>query len=394
MLRSIDRRTLTITLAYYAAFLVVGAARGLIGPSLVGLAAQTHSQLGQVSFILATLNLGNLLSNWQTGKLYDRVPGHPVILAGLAGAGLLLAGVPWIPQLPLLAIMVLLAGFAIGCVETGVNTLMSWVHERKVGPYMTAMYLVGGLGAVLSPFFLAQSILYSGGIQWGWWLLAAMVLPGILLLAGQPSPPHPAPAPTVENSRSNTLVLLAIMGMYFLYVGAHSSFNSWLYPYVVTLDLADEVHAAYLSSAFWLVLTLGRLLTIWLITRFRTGDILIAELAGGVASMLVILLWPHSLAAVWVGTLGFGLAIAGIMPAGMVFASQNMSITGRATGWFMASASVGATLMPWLNGLVFESAGPPAVMLSITLSLSLSLALFLSYALTARQRATSYKETH
>ncbi len=60
----------------------------------------------------------------------------------------------------------------------------------------------------------------------------------------------------------------------FFYVGAEITFGGWVYTYAVTLKLASAAGAAYLTSAFWLAFTVGRLISIPAATRFhaKTGD--------------------------------------------------------------------------------------------------------------------------
>lgn len=40
-------------------------------------------------------------------------------------------------------------------------------------------------------------------------------------------------------------------GLFFLHVAAESSHGSWIYTYALAKQLADEVSAGYLTSAFW-----------------------------------------------------------------------------------------------------------------------------------------------
>jgi len=123
--------------------------------------------------------------------------------------------------------------------------------------------------------------------------------------------------------------------------------------------------AAYLTSAFWGSLTLGRLLTLPVVARFRPTSILLANLIGCVVSVGIIVLWPGSQEAIWLGSLGFGLSLAAVFPTSLCLAQGRMAITGRTTSWFLAGGSLGGMCLPWLIGQLFESVGPQSVMFTV-----------------------------
>jgi FHS family Na+ dependent glucose MFS transporter 1 len=124
-----------------------------------------------------------------------------------------------------------------------------------------------------------------------------------------------------------------------------------------------------LTSAFWGALTLGRLLAIPLATRYRPRSILLADLAGCLTSVGILLLWPGSTVVTWLGSLGLGLAMASIFPTTISLAERQIPITGQVTSWFLVASSVGAMTLPWLIGQLFEPVGPEITMLLILLDL-------------------------
>ena len=65
----------------------VGWRRPSLGPTLPGLAEQTHTALGAISLLFTAHALGYMLGSFLGGRLYDRIPGHPVMAAMLAAHG-------------------------------------------------------------------------------------------------------------------------------------------------------------------------------------------------------------------------------------------------------------------------------------------------------------------
>ena len=373
------------TIGYFAVFAAVGLETASLGPTLPGLAAQTGTQLDAISFLFTAHALGYMFGSFLAGRLYDRVPGHPVMAAMLGLMAAMLALIPLIPALWLLTAAWLLLGVSGGALDVGGNTLLVWVHGRQVGPFMNALHFFFGAGSFLAPLIVARAISASGDITWAYWILAILVLPVTLWLlrlaspssrlntgSGHPPQHQPAEQPgarrgAYRSGEQRIVVLVALLLL--LYVGAEASFGGWIYTYAVALDLSDAATAAYLTSAFWGALTLGRLLAIPLAARFRPRSILLADLAGCLISVGILLLWPGSTVATWLGSLGLGLAMASIFPTAIALAERQIPITGRVTGWFLVASSVGAMTLPWLIGQLFESAGPQITMVAIFLDL-------------------------
>lgn len=174
------------TIGYYVAFIGLGLISASLGPTLPGLAEQTRTDLGEISFLFTTRATGYMLGSLLGGRLYDLLRGHPVMAGSLALMGLGMFMVPTTPILWLLALLLFLVGLGEGAVDVGGNTLIVWIHRSRVGPYMNGLHFFFGLGAFISPLVVAWAIVWSGEIRWAYWLLAAGVIPiviGLLRLA-------------------------------------------------------------------------------------------------------------------------------------------------------------------------------------------------------------------
>ena len=366
--RKIDNDKLAKTISYYAAFIALGLANASLGPTLPGLAENTGTQLREISFLFTGNSLGYLIGSLLGGRLYDSLPGHTIMALMIIGIIITLALVPTVSLLWLLTLILLLMGVSKGALDVGGNTLLVWIHKDNVGPFMNGLHFFFGVGAFLSPILIAQALLYSGGITWAYWLLALLIFPVALMLLRLPSPPIRTTSSDAATEPINYRLVGLIVLFFFLYVGSEVSFGGWVFTYAVTLELADKAVAAYLTSAFWGALTVGRLLAIPITARFRPQTVLLSDLLGCIVSVTLILL-SNSLLALWLGTLGLGLSMASVFPTMFSFAERRMAITGQVTSWFFVGASLGGMTLPWLIGQRIETAGPIIVMLAILLDL-------------------------
>ena len=379
------------TIGYYAAFVILGLVGASLGPTLPGLAEHTRTHVSEISYLFTARSLGYLIGSFFGGRLYDRVPGHPLMAAVLTVAAVMMALAPVIPLLWLLAAVLLVVGLTEGALDVGGNTLLVWVHRHRVGPYMNGLHFFFGAGAFLSPIIVAQSVLFSGDITWAYWILAALMIPSAIWLVRLPSPTPNGSTQRDQVSGGQRVdgLLVALIGLFFfLYVGAEVGFGGWIYTYAVALDLGGEATAAYLTSGFWGALTLGRLLGIPIAARLRPPTILLGDLVGCLISVGVILWWSDSLTATWLGVVGSGLFMASIFPTTLSLAERRMTITGRVNGWFFVGASMGGMVLPWLIGQLFESIGPQVTMLAILIDLTVAIGVYTVMILHAAPRVT------
>jgi FHS family Na+ dependent glucose MFS transporter 1 len=364
------------TAGYFAAFIALGLVAAVLGPTLQSLADNTTTALQSISLLFSVRSLGYLLGSFQGGVLYDRFRGHPIVAAVLIGIAGLMVLVPLATSIWVLAAIFLVIGVAEGLLDVGGNTLLVWAHGPSVGPYMNGLHFCFGVGAFIGPIIVAQIVAFGGASLWSYWVLAVLTAPIALVLLRQPSPAprHNVHAEADVRVDYRLAILIALFLM--LYVSAEASFGGWVSSYAEVLRLADEESAAYITSAFWGALTIGRLLAIPLAARLRPRTILLADLIGCVLSVGCIVAWPQSISALWVGATGLGLAMASIFPTTLSFAARRMPTTATITGWFLVGASVGAMSLPWLIGQLFEPVGPRVTMVLILADLLAACAIF------------------
>jgi FHS family Na+ dependent glucose MFS transporter 1 len=351
---------LTQTAGYFIAFVGLGLFAALTGPTLSGLAAHTRSTLGEVSILFPVRSFGYMVGSLAGGRLYDRVKGHPIIVASFVLMALSIALAPMLQQLWLLVAVFFLASIAEGAVDVGGNTLLVWVHGAKVGPFMNAMHFFFGVGTFITPILVAQVIVSSGDFNWAYWIIGLSVIAPILWHVRVPSPVHPVTESDPDDARSQTRMGLAVLiaVFFFLYVGMELAFGGWIASYAVAIGYGDAAAAAILTSVFWGSFMLGRLISIPLATRMSARTIMIMDFAACAIGIVIFLLGGNSSVTLWLGTLIVGLGMAALFPTMISFAESRMKITGKVTAIFLTGSSLGGMTLPWLIGQLFEPIGP------------------------------------
>ncbi len=357
------RERLWRTCAYYCAFVGLGLVLSSLGPTLPALAELTGVSLGALSTVFVARSTGYLTGAMLGGRLFDRLPGHPLMASMLATMALAMALVPLSPSLVVLTCVFVCLGVAEGTLDAGGNTLLTWIYPSGLGPWMNGLHLFFGVGALLSPLIVGYALGgEDGSVTAAYWSLSVLLIPAILLLVALPSPP--IAAHVVEQTGSlyeHRTTIFLIAGLLFSVVGAEVVFGNWIYTYALSQQVTDEAGAALLTSVFWGAFTFGRLLGIPLAARLAPASILLLCYLGCALGAVLALAWPQGAGAVWVATIVSGLAVAPMFATVLSMAGGRMPITGRATGWFFVGSSVGGMTVPWVVGQLFESAGPTTV---------------------------------
>jgi len=124
----------------------------------------------------------------------------------------------------------------------------------------------------------------------------------------------------------------------------------------------------------------GRLLAVPASARFRPQTIVTAALAGSLASVALVLLWPGRVWLLWLGTVGLGLSLAAIVPTTLALMGRRIGATSQATAWFFVGLGAGKMAMPWTIGQFFDNAGPQSLFVVIGLVLVAAMGLFAALA--------------
>ena len=374
-----NQQKLITTSAYYLAFILLGLTISAEGPTLLKLSEHTSSTLGQISSIFLFGSFGYLVGSYISGRIYDRVPGHQFMAGILVLLGIVTALVPVVTSLNVLLIIILILGLAKGALDVGCNTLLLWVHNETVGPFMNGLHAFFGVGAFVAPLIVANVMKATNDIYWVYWSFAIAALPIAVFIWNLPSPPARA---TPEEHKATPLPVLPVAVMvlcFLLYVGAEAGYGNWIYTYAFKRNLGTEITANYLTSAFWGFFTVGRLLGILISTRAKPLTILTMDFTGCLASVGLILLFQESATVLWIGSILLGVSLASIFPTFLTLAEERMHVTGSMTGWFLVGGGLGGMLMPWLIGQAFVRAGPGAMIMIVLVSIALNVVALITF---------------
>ena len=341
---------------YLATFIALGMSLSLLGPALTFLRGRAHASTGEIGVLFIAQSLGYLLGSLASGRLYDGGAGHRGVAAGLLGIAAASLVIPHVSSVALLSIPVAFVGLFAACIDVGGNTLVVW-HSRRTGSVrlLNGLHLFFGVGALLVPGLVNRSLAWSNGLTLVTTVIAVYaVLVAILVLAHE-TPTPSTPEGSAPNAPQTPTRILAVIGVFFfLYVGVEIGFSGWITTYAEGIRLPGANAPTWLNTVFWSSFTLGRLLAVVLAKHVRSGQMLAASCSLTVGLLAVMAVGNGSPAMVWVTTPLIGIAVAPQFATMIAYAEERITLSGRATSWFVSSSGLGGLALPFLIGQLLD----------------------------------------
>ncbi len=371
-------------LRYMGAFIVLGFSASILGPSADALAVQLAVKRGSIGVLFAASAIGYFFGSLVGGRVYDKGLGHKAMATAFGVLGVFALLIPRFHSLAALAMVFFFVGAAGAAMDVGANTLLVWNHsqrhaidEKPVGPWLNALHMFFGIGALLAPPAVYISLRHDNTLGLVSIVLAVAAVGAAVMLwrAETPNPEHHAEESTAPQS---TFRLAIIAGFFVLYVGSEVGFAGWISSYARDIHLggsskrSNDAAASGVTTAFWAAFTVGRLLSIGIARRVSAAHMVVGSctMAATVAGAMIVANGNHP--AVWILTVLFGLAVAPQFASMVNFASTRLTLTSNATSWFLGASSIGGLTVPWLIGRLLDSSGAKAMPIVVTVVASMT----------------------
>ncbi|KAM5165568.1 sodium-dependent glucose transporter 1 [Mantella aurantiaca] len=390
-----------VTIVMCAAFLGLGMAISVLGPTFPDLAANVESTVGNISYIFVGRSLGYLGGSVLGGILFDRMNQH--LLLGLSMiatcAGLLV--LPWCKKAIFLTGMMSIVGLSMGLLDTGGNVVILNTWGDEAGPHVQALHFSFALGALMAPILakIIPEILPFDRINTTLQellnmtlerksMLSYIVIATYILLVSiflfilycKSQPKRSVTKGSEEKVRTakyhNALIFLLFL-FFFCYVGAEVAYGSYIFTYAITMAEMDHDKAAGLNSIFWGVFAAVRGLAICFATCLYPGTMLLLSVIGCTVSSIYLMMFYKKHIVLWIGSALYGASMATTFPSGFSWAQQYTTIGSKSASLFVIGAALGEMAIPasvgYLQGL-FPTL--PVLMYTILASSVLTAVLF------------------
>ncbi|MCJ7694832.1 MAG: MFS transporter, partial [Anaerolineaceae bacterium] len=247
-------------IVYFLSYITLGMSTAVLGPMLSQIGDSVSVSLGVVSLLLAIKATGYFIGSVGSGRIFDRFSGHKIQVIAISLMTLCMLLIPLTKSFIFIIFIMVFLGMMEGTLDVGGNTLLLWKFKSNVAPYMNGLHFFFGLGAFIAPLIVANVLHFDSSLRWTFWLVGIIFIPSIIGFAFLPSPIPSKKTEVKDKLTVKKTVIILIVILFFTYVGTELSFGSWIYTYSLKSNLTNETTSAYLTSAFWGALTIGRLL--------------------------------------------------------------------------------------------------------------------------------------
>lgn len=332
-------------------FVLVGASQAMYGPALPGFTELFHLQPGAAGMMVSVHNGGAVLgvlsavplarlavARWRIGVSF-----------ALLGLGALLVGASLSWALTLVGGAVI--GLAFGALVGSINGLFAVGYGRRSPAMLNLLNAIFGVGAILSPLlFLLNFATWTTPF----FILAgfAAVLVPLGLLMDDRLPVANANELPTRKKRGTVLAFMLLLG---LGVAVEASTVGYTATYLIAVGVSLE-RATTVTSLFFLLFTVGRLVAIPLSLRLKPAQIVFGSLL--MTTLLLLAANVASLAPVVFVLLGTSIAV--YFPNCFNWANT-VSGAGGSTPYIMAGTLLGGSLGPAIVAQIVPLTGEGAI---------------------------------
>ena len=317
---------------------------------------------GMTGTLLSLMSIGNLLAGFLIAMLPGKLGMKPSILLLTIGYALGYAMMGLSGAVAVLALGFFLVGIAKGSVINTCTILVS-DHSADRTRGMNLMHSCYACGALLCPFLIAAAAKVS--TELAVFLLAALGLVLWLVYAFTPlgggKAKNAKEKQAIDWSFLRSARFWMLTGLLFFQNAAEQSVNGWMVTYFKGSGIIAGALAAYTVTVMWGATLVARLL-IAFVFPFKQPRKAMVVMGVSCTIFYILLVQARSQGAAIVLLFAFAFAMAGMNPTAVASAGRMTSVTSM--GIMLPVAASGAILMPWVIGVVAESAGLAAGMMT------------------------------
>ncbi|MEM7738967.1 MAG: MFS transporter [Deinococcota bacterium] len=346
--------SLQTTLTSLASFILIGGAQALYGPSLAGFTTAFELSRGSAGFIVSIHNAGALVGVLSALPL-ER---HPLarwrvgIALSLLTLGALGVGLAYTWGLTLVGAFTI--GLAYGALTIGINSLFAAGYGKRSPAMVNLLNAIFGIGAIASPLLI---VLFAERPQASFIVLAAVsacLIPLAFMMDDRLTP-------TSQTSTTQSHPLLVVfISLLALGVGVEVSTIGYAATYLMFTG-SSLTEAATITSLFFVVYTVSRLVAVPLSLRVSAAQLMLASLV--LTALLQVLAMYPPFAPVSIALLGASIAL--FFPNSFTWLSRELGASGKDTVFVVAGALIGGTIVPAIMARVIATFGEGYIVVSL-----------------------------
>ena len=361
----LNRRLLFYTL--FLAYICAGIISVLPGASLLLLAENTHVSLAIAGSSFTLSALGFIIGVLIAGLFSTKLNSKYILMGGIGLMSLAGAITPVTHSFSVLLITQLIKGVGFGLIDVSINTIVTLAFHDTLGETLNNVHSSFGIGSLSGPLLLSLSLQMLNEALWAYLVGAVAGFVVICLLIRQTVPEIPKQNDKQRQQQPSLFrnvfrePLLWLMALQIaLYVGAELGFGNWIVTVLSQSAAISLALAAPAATAFFLGLTIGRLLGGQVLRRglLSENQLLYISILGGYISGILVAIFPGQIVVSFGASALVGLFYGTLFPGIMAMASrQFVNNIGIVSSVMLVSTGSAAMVLPALMGILIPVIG-------------------------------------
>ena len=360
----------TMGTGYMLAMGVCGIVLVALGSTLDDLAANVGKDATEIGSVFIARGIGAVFGAIFSAKLYRWFQGNHVMSAAMLLISAFLFGLPFNRSNVWLHMYFLALGLCTAVTDTGCQIMTRKLHGKNAGPWLGANTVAFGISGAFVP--LIGIITESLTIQY--YVISGIIMGVTFLIFFGPNPesngmiqPRPKNDPNQQKT-PHYWVEVTIGFMVFCLIGGKVTSTAYLDTYVddtLVISVDDETK---LILVLWIMITVGRLAGVY-DQRFLTNNSLPVHLSvflvGGSIAMLLVVWFPNSGNALWIGVAFYGLFNGPCVGYCYDLNNRITYPTEKSMSVVMFGLNFGASLVPYITSTVWNATGSPKTLIYV-----------------------------
>lgn len=362
------RSYIQASIGLYSNYFLLGMVNIILSSNMTYLTAQWETDRTGVSYIIAAIGFGKLLSYSSFGVLSDKIGRKPLLLFASIAMAVFAIGIPITSNYYIALLFAILAGFGNAAMDAGSYPALVEIFKKKAGSANVMVKAFMAIGAIILPFiilFLSENGLFYG---YAFYLLAIIYMINLLILIWSSFPGQVEIVEAFETDGESEDdqkltpdfwkegIALIVIG--FTSTALFTVAQIWLPSYgeqVVGLAVNDSVK---LLSYYSMGSLLSVLILAFVLNRFiRPVTVLIIYPILTALTVLLVLTWKNP-SFIVIGSFFLGFSTAGILQLAITIMTELFwRKKGTVTGLVATASSIAAVALPIATGIIAKRWG-------------------------------------
>ncbi len=274
-----------LIIVIYISFISLGLPDTVLGVAWPSIRSTFKLPLQVAGVITVVTTIGTAISCFASGIILRKIKTGQVVFISSVLTGTALLGYSIAPAFSWLLLLTIPLGIGAGAVDTGINNYVALNYSQRD---MNWLHCFWGIGAFVGPNIINFSVMYSNGWRGGYRMIGIIqiCIAAIILISLPLWRKKSELSKTDDRNDSQHKeklkafqlftkkgVVLSILA-FPMYIAVEMGTGVWLASYLIESRDINKIRAGILVSIFYASITIGRLLSGIIATRYSNNELI------------------------------------------------------------------------------------------------------------------------